>query len=703
MAFEIDPRNVTFEDIKADLEAMVAAQPDADRWSDFFASGTGQLLTNMVAALGAFLSYNIIVGRREAYHRYAQNRSSLIGGAAYLGHSAYRGTNARLSVTFIPTTTGTLPRWTVLGTVKDRSLILESDTVVNAGVESTVRVIVGAIKTETILAPTTLPHRFQFTKPNVSQDVRVYMTSSEVQFSERIVDLIDAKFVVQSNVFGSVDVLYLNQDTFPVKYVVGTPMRIDWIELYDLLFSLSDVKWTSGTMTDVSVATLFQSVEANESIRINGPLANETQFTIRGREDYVKIVKQVVGDMEDVRGADANPAIVRLFYTRPDSSIYSASEKNTILQKLTSSRPFGVMPPDIADPDIVFYALDILAKTSGVGAVESDINTIVDALERKLGVALSLDNTENSIEDLSYINIARVTNRTGIWAPNSRYRKGALLLPTSGSSWAWRVGRVVYRSAAVEPVWPLSEGTLVTDGRVIWCSREKTPGNTTIWQANKDYKRSIQALSPDNPLADKGPSGDTVVPTTTIGYPATHSTAIYSGVTFTSVGTGETMNGITLYFDNSVDIDTAVAVWNGANAGREVTFSGAPGSTILPGQTVVLSGGMNFVPVDLEFEVVGFVNRSASDSPAQAASAVYGGVTFTAATPGSVGNTIALNFDGIQTVAQVKTAWNNGNPGNQVTSPLASDSVVPPAGSVTLGNGSDFASGEPAWPSSGPC
>jgi hypothetical protein len=244
---------------------------------------------------------------------------------------------------------------------------------------------------------------------------------------------------------------------------------------------------------------------------------------------------------------------------------------------------------------------------------------------------------------------------------------------------------------------------LVNDGRIVWRSREKTPGNTNFWQANKDYTRSLQALSPDNPLADKGPSGDTVVPTTVIGYPATHSTAVYSGVTFTSVNVGAATNGITLYFDNSVDIDTAVAVWNNIHPENEVTFTGAPGSTVLPGNTVVLSGATNFLPVDLEFEVVGFVNRSASDSPAQAATGTYGGVTFTAATPGSAGNTIALNFDGIQTVAQVKTAWNNGNPGNLVTSPLASDSVVPPAGSITLGNGSDFASGEPAWPSSGPC
>ena len=703
MSFEIDPTNVSQADIKAALEEIVAGQPDSVKWSDFFASGAGQILLNLIASLGTLLTYNNIVGRREAYIQYAQNRSSVIAGASILGHSARRGHNARLQIKFIPTTTGTLPKWSLLGTVKDRDLILEEDTVVNSGIESTVTVTVGTIKTETLTSPTDQPHRFQFTTPNVSADIRLYLNGTEQSFTEKIVDLVSGKFVAQSNVFGSVDAVYLNLDTFATRYNVGSPLRLDWIELYNLTFKLEDVKWTSGTMTDLTVISQYESPEDIESIRINGPLANETQFVIRGREDYMKIVKQLIPTLTDVIGMDASAAIVKLFMVKPDGSLYTTTEKYDIQNTLSLYRPFGVMPPDISDPDIVFYNLNLTAKVGGVGNAEADINALIDAMQMKLGFEMDFDTLEHDINALGYIRISRVLNDADLWAANTTYRKGTLLLPTTGAAMAYRVNRVVYRSGVVEPTWPISDGATIIDNKIIWRAREKTPGNANYWVAGKDYKRPLEALDPNNPLFQKGPSGETVVPTGLIGTPATNASATFLGATFTATTAGVNGNLIALVFDNATDIDTVVGAWNAAHLTNQVGFMGLPGTTVLPGFTVQLTGGQDFTPVDLEFEVVGFVNRSNADTPATTAAGIYGGVTFTAVTAGSAGNLISLNFNGADSIAAIKTAWNNGNPGNQVTSPSISDSIVPPAGNLTLSGGGDFASGEPLWPQTGPC
>ena len=69
--------------------------------------------------------------------------------------------------------------------------------------------------------------------------------------------------------------------------------------------------------------------------------------------------------------------------------------------------------------------------------------------------------------------------------------------------------------------------------------------------------------------------------------------------------------------------------------------------------------------------------------------ALYQGVTFTALTAGTTGNSISLVFDGSSTIAQIINSWNVANISNQVTSDAQDTSVVLPAGTVNLQNAQD--------------
>lgn len=79
-----------------------------------------------------------------------------------------------------------------------------------------------------------------------------------------------------------------------------------------------------------------------------------------------------------------------------------------------------------------------------------------------------------------------------------------------------------------------------------------------------------------------------------------------------------------------------------------------------------------------------------------AASVLFQGIVFTANTAGSVGNSIALVFNGTDDVATVVSAWNLANPANTVAF-TGLGTVVPTAGTAQLANGSDVNNALDVW------
>lgn len=74
-------------------------------------------------------------------------------------------------------------------------------------------------------------------------------------------------------------------------------------------------------------------------------------------------------------------------------------------------------------------------------------------------------------------------------------------------------------------------------------------------------------------------------------------------------------------------------------------------------------------------------------TPASQAKILYQGATFQAVTAGPGGNSIALVFDGLQTVDTVVDAWNLANPSNQVSYSGVAGTLSLAAGTAQLTNG----------------
>jgi len=152
------------------------------------------------------------------------------------------------------------------------------------------------------------------------------------------------------------------------------------------------------------------------------------------------------------------------------------------------------------------------------------------------------------------------------------------------------------------------------------------------------------------------------------------ASAVLGANLFTAVKAGEAGNSIALTFDGILKVSEVVSAFNLANPDNQVGYSGS-GDTIHGATTITLSGGVDQV---IEEPEAGAVK----------ASAVLGPNTFTAVNAGVIGNSIALNFDGLLSVQQVVDSYNTAYPDNGVSF-IGDPATIPVAGTVQLSGGLD--------------
>ena len=685
MSFIIDPSSVSFSAIRADLKAFIDAAPDSQKWKDFFDSATGQLVVDLIAGLGTFLTQDVIVARRETFLNYSKNISSVVAAGSTVGYSAFRGKNAVIRMNVTPNFSGFISKWDLVGSFKDYDLIASQDYVVNAGTPISIDVIVGLIKDQTLQATSQNPASFRFTQKNVSTDVRVYLNSTEMETSERILDLINEKFAVQTNVYDSVDVKYLNLDTFTIRYNINDNVMIKYIERADPAIVLTTMIFDLGTINTTELLTAFQTFEDIESIRLNSPVFNETQFVIRGREDYKKIFRLLNTSIIGTSGRDVSSAIVELFYVRSHLDLFTELEKSNFVSSLEVNRPFGVDPPTISDPTIVFLAVAITLQIKSAGGnPTADVAAIISNLEGVLEQKIEFAELENTIEDLTYVKIARIITNPSNWAANTNYRRGKRVKAVPDNGFEYEQVRKIYTSGTIEPEW-----------------------NSTIGLTTDDVCNHTLA-----------------------------SQAVVLGTTISAKTLGTVGDSIRLVFNGVLSISAVVSTWNTANPGNKVKFSPSINGALTPiaqivdltggsdaagGEcdgtgfkwlteplngtpptwstgveyTIAVGGGSVVVPTntlppfnDKQLRAISFVDRSGRDIDATPARVVYDTVEYIAVTPGANGNAIALVYDSLATINSVVNTWNAANPSNTVKFiPTTAGLNTPIAGSALLSGG----------------
>lgn len=613
--FIIDVDSISNSQIKNNIEAFIASRPDADKWSQFFAASSGQLTVEMLAGLAAFLKYDSISSRRENYLPYAQTRGGIVAGSQTLGYSAYRGRNALLDVTFTPSTSTTLAKWHVLGDVAGFSLVLLDEIVVNAGVPVTVQCVVGDIAEQDIQSTSDKSATFRFSDKRVSEDVQIFIGTSVVPHSNDILDMLTDHFFIQTNAIGSVDAKYLNQESaLPLKYSNGSIIKLQWVELKDISFTTSDLALdeSEGVLSAVTVTELFQTPETNSSIKTNAPLQNETKFTIRGRNDYSKLLLLADPDFVAAGGRDtAVAAVVEIFAVRDDLSIPDSIEKQALLDAVTANRPFGVQPPIIIDPIPNFLEVDvILDLESGiVGDTDALVRGILAEYEKKLSTPEEIQKVdfkqiEKDMTGSELVIISRILVKYLTWLGNTSYKRGNSVEPTAPNGFIYEAINFVRYSGSVEPTWPAPipqtlpltgfiYGQTVVDNGIVWESIAED-NVLTEWVADSVYRVGTKVKHTSTGGNDPQASFFVreVLSKSGLSTPAVFASKLEQTVTFTADVIGVNGNIINLIFDGVDDIDTVTGTWNSSNPSNPVSFTGL-GNVVLTVITFNLENGVD--------------------------------------------------------------------------------------------------------------
>lgn len=476
--FIINPKSVSFSEIRSDLQKHITIQPDYNQWSIFFESNAGANLIDFIAGIGAFLKMEAIISRREAFINFAQNRSSIIGQGQFLGYSSFRGRNTVLKLTVNPITSGVWNKYDVIGVVKDRYLILSKNYVVNAGTPIEVEVIVGEVKEETKVAPNSNLNAFRFTTSGVSSDVRIFIGSDELEWGETIEELLNGKFFIQSNPFGSVDAKFLNLESFSIRYMTGSIIKLQWIDLKEIIFAETDVIVYDdvGILTAQETVSVFQGVESNTSIVINAPLQNEVKYAVRGRRDQEKIFRKLHPDILDAKGVDVSDAVMKIFLLRSDRLAFSPDEKEAMLETFESYRPHGLFPPLIEDAEesLIVLKIDIKLKKNSTTIPLTLVEGILDNYRNKLKATLNLSDIENAIEEDVGVKIARVQLTALAWGAGLKYKLGQYAQNPSDNGFIYRVIGFRHKSGGTEPTWNALNKSLTNDGEIVWIASPKS-------------------------------------------------------------------------------------------------------------------------------------------------------------------------------------------------------------------------------------
>ena len=490
--FPIKPESLSFSAIKTDLETWITNQPDNEQWSLFFDGSTGQHIIELIAGMYAIAKFDNIVARREAYIQFSKNRSSKIGSAQFLGYSTYRGQNAIVSVTIVPSGTGVWEEGEVIGSVSDKDLIVTSPTIHNAGVPVTLECVVGTVLEQELTSNTEGLNAFRFTEGSVSEHARIFIDDHEVTSTPDVSGMLNGEFQLQSNSFGSVDAKYLNLTSFIRRYGVGSVIKLQWVELYNLDFSLPDVTIDEleGILEDAFIVSLFKEEETKDSIAINAPLHSETKMNVRGKRDQAKVLRQLDDNIISAEGVTVGNGIMELFYVLEDDERYSPAQVKQLVEDFEPYRPHGLLPPIISSGRRArrIFTFKVKRQPNTTGDIIAKIGEVMSAYEYKLGGAIDLYDVESALEGEDFIKIARLSLTANSRESGYPYEVGDMIKLNPDNGKVYEAIKHAVRSGGTIPTWPIITSATVDDGGVIWQAFIKSDvSEMPHWTPNTDY------------------------------------------------------------------------------------------------------------------------------------------------------------------------------------------------------------------------
>jgi len=422
----IKTTSVSYQQIEQDILTYIQNKPQAQSWNDFYASSAGTIIIELIAGLSAYERFAITSAIRETYLAEARLRTSVVAIAQTLGYPVFRGANQTFTLTIIPTASATVSKLQVVGTVNGNDVIAISDTILTAGVPTTIQVTFGTVATATVTITSAVEQPFRFIATAVSDVTVLKKNAVVVPVSESFADLAKDVWVTITNPTGAYDAYYYNSDVSIARvnnYAAADVLTLEYVVLDSSIIETgAGMTLTVGTVTSFSEDFKYKLPEASENIRELAPFHADIQHVVRAREDYPGLLKTLLPGISQAAGNDVSPAVVEISYISAGGVNLTAAEKAQFLLDIDQYRPFGISPPTIVDPTQFAVTFDITVyvasgSTTTGAAVTTDLKALWADNFNLLGPVLDgsfFSALEKLAENnLSYMNTVNITGAAG--------------------------------------------------------------------------------------------------------------------------------------------------------------------------------------------------------------------------------------------------------------------------------------------------
>ena len=475
-------------------------------------------LIRLLANIFSTLSYRIVSQAREVFLSTAVLPSSNIGIGVNLGYSVFRGSNLKRKVKLTPNGNYTFPKFSIIGKYDDTydlivlgeyeydddgNVVALKDLDLKQGVATDILVVAGQVKEETFTAGTSAVKCFSLFTTGISEDYILYLDAQEVPTTKVIKEMTEDKYLVRTNPYSSVDIMYLNTyDGAQYKYGNDSEFTIRYIELADVpVIPLTDSMFSYGTLNDVINISSYLPFETVDEIKINAPLQHETQNLIRSKQDYANRLSQIVPAVIDASYKPLTPTYTLISGLKNDFTLLTDSEQEEVRGLLEKERFFGTPIADITHPRREVANLKISValtnKYKNIADINLDIDNILESFyDSRLGSTFNTYDLERRIESLSYVKYARVDHVINERKPDQNYQVG-YILEYDGNYYI--ASNILGLSGSTVPQWSLPRdasgsidtGLITEDGSLKWKTYKRLPNmkdvNFDAWKSGMPY------------------------------------------------------------------------------------------------------------------------------------------------------------------------------------------------------------------------
>ena len=345
------------------------------------------------------------------------------------------------------------------------------------------KTVIGKLKTITWTAGTSSTTPFTRFEENISDDCILYVDGEEVPSSNMVKDLVNDCYLIRTNPYSSVDILYLNHLTTS-KYTYGSESNfiLTYVELADIETQDYDVNMSEyGVVKDTLTIDNYVPFEEIKDIKINAPIDHSVQHLIRSKKDFTQKVQQQIPNIKETSYKAITPTYTLLTYLKDDSTTIKQSDVSNLIKSLEQGKYFGTPNPDIAPPvreaiNLVIQ-LFVTDKLKDSNDIRYDIDNIIKSNYSKvLSGTFDVYVLERLIEQLSYVKWARVSYDIGEWVSRGVTDLGTVI---NVDNTLYKAVKILGVSGGVHPTWNVPVDIIplnidlddiyeTVDGSIIW-------------------------------------------------------------------------------------------------------------------------------------------------------------------------------------------------------------------------------------------